>query len=440
MVLWVLAYGRLTTVKELAAEVALGRPDANGVFSEANGVRGEEAYILSVDRFHEESSALSDFLVSYRLLLCWYTVLLMVRFFGAFSAQPRLAIVTQTVARAGLELFHFMVVFFVIFFSYAIAGMFMFGRRLVEWSETYLAVNQAFQILFGDFDFTYLAEENPVTARLWFVSFLVMVMLILLNMVLAIILDTYTEVKTDANKSVPIWSELADLCQQLVIKVGFFKETGELKLTDVMAAVEMAEDNYRFNEDTLGEMLPLIPQAQAKRFIEECMDEVANEEEKGLTISEAMKMIGNIKMGVQRVGQKLDMIVDAEKQEVERLRREISNEEEASDARSSSQLLEEPPPISEKQTYSLAATTLIPEMHSVRERLGAIEAYVGRSMADSTVRAKDMRQRLSVIEDLLQGQHEGINAVHLQASDLWEEQVPRIPPFQDNENVGEHGG
>merc|ERR1719359_1977905 len=89
--------------------------------------------------------------------------------------------------------------------AYAVAGMFIFGHRMLEFSELKLAVNTCFLIMLGSFDFAELGAEHPVTAGIWFWTYM---LLIMLNMLLAIIMDVYTEVKADAAITDPLWTQL----------------------------------------------------------------------------------------------------------------------------------------------------------------------------------------------------------------------------------------
>ena len=58
----------------------------------------------------------------------------MVRFFTSFSAQPRLAVVTPTLEVSAFDIVHFLVVLAPTWFAYALAGCFIFGRRMEEFA------------------------------------------------------------------------------------------------------------------------------------------------------------------------------------------------------------------------------------------------------------------------------------------------------------------
>merc|ERR1712196_541146 len=109
------------------------------------------------------------------------TLFIISRFFECFKAQPRLAMVTGTIASAMVDLFHNLIVLFVFWMSYAIAGMLIFGKRVHKFSSLDLAINTCFLTMMGDFDFDEIGAEHPITAALWFWTFMVILSMIELN-------------------------------------------------------------------------------------------------------------------------------------------------------------------------------------------------------------------------------------------------------------------
>ena len=45
-----------------------------------------------------------------------------------------------------------MIVLVVVFVSFALAGMFLFGHRMLEFSELHIAIHQCFLVMLGSFD------------------------------------------------------------------------------------------------------------------------------------------------------------------------------------------------------------------------------------------------------------------------------------------------
>merc|ERR1711924_207563 len=71
----------------------------------------------------------------------------------------------------------------------------MGGQEMDNFAGMGRAATTVFQILLGDFDYSELSLVGRLDTAIWFVSFMLLVNLIMLNMLLAIVLDRYTEVK-----------------------------------------------------------------------------------------------------------------------------------------------------------------------------------------------------------------------------------------------------
>jgi len=129
-----------------------------------------------------------------------FTVLL--KFFKAFGANPKLQLVTDTLANAANDIFHFCIVSCAVFVGYAVIGHILFGRDIVSFNTLTRSMNTAFTALMGDFG--WYVEESGSDVHLgsgvpwflvvaWFWSFMVFSYLILMNMLMAIILEHYAD-------------------------------------------------------------------------------------------------------------------------------------------------------------------------------------------------------------------------------------------------------
>ena len=121
--------------------------------------------------------------------------MLMLRLFKAFDAQPRLALVTRILESAAVDIAHFGIVFFAIFSTYAVMGTALFGRDITEFSTLLRAFDSCFPIMIGRFDMNDLRGTGSIMSGLWFWSFQILVILVMLNMLLAFVIDAYSETK-----------------------------------------------------------------------------------------------------------------------------------------------------------------------------------------------------------------------------------------------------
>jgi len=144
---------------------------------------------------------------NFRLLAGLYPLLIMFRFFKAFSAQPRMSIVSKTLSSSAMDLLHFFVVFVSVFMTYAVSGCICFGKSIDNFVTFPRAFVSSFRIMMGDFDFEELAEVGRAEAMLWFMSFQVIVVMLMLNMLLAIIMEAYGIQSALLRESESLWSE-----------------------------------------------------------------------------------------------------------------------------------------------------------------------------------------------------------------------------------------
>jgi hypothetical protein len=63
------------------------------------------------------------------MICLWAVILFVLRMLKALDFQPRMALVTRTISSAFSDLFHFLVLFSVIFIGYAFAGNQLFGHQ-----------------------------------------------------------------------------------------------------------------------------------------------------------------------------------------------------------------------------------------------------------------------------------------------------------------------
>ena len=88
----------------------LGLATQTGELQSQLGLMVDDHSTLTVDQvatFYDALETTSAEEKSFRLLLCFYPMLLLLRLFKSFAAQPRLAVVTDTIKLAYQDLLHF---------------------------------------------------------------------------------------------------------------------------------------------------------------------------------------------------------------------------------------------------------------------------------------------------------------------------------------------
>lgn len=143
-----------------------------------------------------------------RIFFGFYAFAIGLRFFKAFAAQSRLAIVTATMTRAAVDIIHFGLVFFLTIAMFAASAMALFGHELEEFSTLPRALAATMRCLLGDFEWEAMKEVGSGLASAWFWAFQIFAVNIMFNMILAIIMDTYSEVKSRISLDAEtLWSQ-----------------------------------------------------------------------------------------------------------------------------------------------------------------------------------------------------------------------------------------
>ncbi|NXX81390.1 PK2L2 protein, partial [Urocolius indicus] len=120
-----------------------------------------------------------------------------IKVFKYISLNKTMTQLSSTLSRCAKNIIGFAVMFFTIFCAFAQLGYLVFGSQVEEFSTFQNCIFTQFRIVLGDFDFKTTEEANRILGPLYFITFVFFVFFILLNMFLAIINDTYSEVKAD---------------------------------------------------------------------------------------------------------------------------------------------------------------------------------------------------------------------------------------------------
>ncbi|KAK3257269.1 hypothetical protein CYMTET_33637 [Cymbomonas tetramitiformis] len=126
---------------------------------------------------------------------------LMLRIMKLCDFQPRMGIITRTLAVAASDLYHFFIILFVVFMNYVITGHLVFGATVEGFSDIAKSSNTLFNMMvFGDNsvveELVGLSEPSMnAIASIFYMSYALLVVMVLLNFLLAIVMDSFAIVK-----------------------------------------------------------------------------------------------------------------------------------------------------------------------------------------------------------------------------------------------------
>jgi len=164
-------------------------------------------YTLSISEHVLQLEAAVQYGHWFRIALAAYPIIIVGRLFKAYKAQPRLALVTNTLKNASTDLLHFLIVFLSVFLSFVVSGCALFGREVEDFGTFDRAMLACFRLLFGDIQWDDMRQIGVAEAMIWLWLFVIIVMMLLLNMLLAIVMDHYVACKRAAAKRETLWDQ-----------------------------------------------------------------------------------------------------------------------------------------------------------------------------------------------------------------------------------------
>eukprot|EP00930_Biecheleria_cincta_P082567 TRINITY_DN72282_c0_g1_i1.p1 TRINITY_DN72282_c0_g1~~TRINITY_DN72282_c0_g1_i1.p1 ORF type:complete len:897 (+),score=169.91 TRINITY_DN72282_c0_g1_i1:58-2691(+) len=275
-----------------------------------------------VEDFHKAAEDMALAGRDYTIMIIFYPLIIMLRLFKSFQAQPRLAIVTTTLRTAAPDLVHFFIVFLCVFICFLVNSILFFGQDLEAFSTVDRAFITCFLAMFGDWDWDGMKEIGMFKAAFWFWTFLLLMVLMLLNMLLAIIMDAYQVEKEKASDATTLLNQVIGM----VRRRRQFKRGERVRLTDIYSVFKkefdgdenrMLEDRSMITAEYLVSTVPRMPYKQALRTLVNSLarkqqidlghpseEDIKQEVQKG--IQELEKSIDFVREDVEFIAEQLD--------------------------------------------------------------------------------------------------------------------------------------
>ncbi|XP_061693168.1 polycystin-2-like protein 1 [Syngnathoides biaculeatus] len=178
-----------------------------------------------------------------------------IKVFKYISFNKTMTQLSSTLGRCAKDIVGFAIMFFIVFFAYAQLGYLLFGTEVESFSTFVKCIFTQFRIILGDFDYDAIDRANRVLGPMYFVTYVFFVFFVLLNMFLAIINDTYSEVKEELS-SHKDELQITDIIKQSYMKTFMKLKLKNEKISDVQRALRAGSGEIEFKDfrDTLKEM------------------------------------------------------------------------------------------------------------------------------------------------------------------------------------------
>ncbi|XP_074532307.1 polycystin-2-like protein 1 [Halichoeres trimaculatus] len=170
-----------------------------------------------------------------------------IKVFKYISFNKTMTQLSSTLGRCAKDILGFAIMFFIVFFAYAQLGYLLFGTEVESFSTFIKCIFTQFRIILGDFDYDAIDRANRVLGPIYFLTYVFFVFFVLLNMFLAIINDTYSEVKEElSNQEDEL--QITDLIKQSYMKTFSKLKLKKEKISDVQKALRSGSGEIEFKD------------------------------------------------------------------------------------------------------------------------------------------------------------------------------------------------
>ncbi|XP_013386043.1 polycystic kidney disease protein 1-like 2 [Lingula anatina] len=136
----------------------------------------------------------------YTILMGIMVFVYTVKFLKLMRFNRRMSVIGRTLKEAGKPMFVYLMAFFIIFLAYGQFAYILFGRVLLNYSTFITTLETLFSMMLNKFDFYEIDAVSPFFARIMFITFMVLVSFIVVNLFLTLIMDAFAYVSYMTSK------------------------------------------------------------------------------------------------------------------------------------------------------------------------------------------------------------------------------------------------
>lgn len=209
------------------------------------------------------------------------TASVVLKFFKAFESNLRLRVVTDTFKAALDDLVHFFITFSTIYLPFCLIAHIMFGSDIADFASIVASLNAGFVVLMGDFGWyvdataglvmsSTLPSGMPVFILMaWYWAYMFLMFLVLLNMLLAVVMEHYIKVVGKLNDSIekPTIFEQAKQYLRFLRRTRKFKPLMSIRM-DLENDLQPAHPQEDVTKDSLIESWPDMKEEQAEWILD----------------------------------------------------------------------------------------------------------------------------------------------------------------------------
>ena len=163
-----------------------------------------------------EFAVLDYYMTIFKNLAAYNSLLIFARLQQYFKFSKQLSLLSDILESAKLDIVFFLFMFAIILFAYAMMGYMLLGHFDSNYETIGNAVISCYSMLVGQFEVTTIRQADNMLGIIFFVSFMILFNLLLLNMFIAIIGAHFDQIKsqeddTSSVKGLGFFSKIVDV-------------------------------------------------------------------------------------------------------------------------------------------------------------------------------------------------------------------------------------
>lgn len=133
--------------------------------------------------------------------LAFVVFILFLKFVKLFRFNKKVLLMISTLKHSYMDLIQFFTAFIVFLFGFALLGFLLFGSDQESFSTAVNAFQTILNLSLGSFDYHTFESDHPILGRLYFLVYVLLAIFILVNMLIAIICDSFAAVGSERTEN-----------------------------------------------------------------------------------------------------------------------------------------------------------------------------------------------------------------------------------------------
>jgi len=129
-------------------------------------------------------------------------ILLYFKLFKFLNASRKMRLLFNLFYKTAADMFTFIIILCVFYLAYGLGGYLIFSSDVSDFRELHIALLNLFRYTVTDMDYEALRQSNVVAASIYYVSWTLLILLVLVNVIVAILSDGFEKVQEE-NRNAP---------------------------------------------------------------------------------------------------------------------------------------------------------------------------------------------------------------------------------------------